>query len=334
MLKPVSLYLVLSLLFCGTVSAQSGQTIYHPGIFFMKNDGRYVNSRDSADFIRLISAPDSGSTLYNVMDVYKNNKRRLVGKSTKSNIFSPEGQCVGFYPNGNRKFMENYVSGKLNGLSYYFYPNGKIYNIKEYVPNNGSGNEVLGGGGLSFSYLIKDCADSTGKVLAKDGNGRFIGYDNDFRYIEEEGPVKNGKMDSTWTGRDAGLKIKFTEQYADGKLLSGSSTDSAGMTHTYSQRRVLPQYRGGETAIYRYLGSHIIYPSAARENNIQGTVILSFIVKKDGKIKDIKILKSVDKDLDEEAARVVKNMNNWQAGMFYGVPVNISYSLPVTFALR
>ncbi|MBS1526539.1 MAG: TonB family protein [Bacteroidetes bacterium] len=334
MLKPLSIYALL-LLISGTAFAQSKTSAVSSAtsIAFLTNDGHYVSTRDSADYIRVITSPDSGSTLYNVQEVYKNNHRKFIGKSSKGNLLYPEGQCIGFYPNGNKKFMENYVSGKLNGVCYYYYPNGKIYNVREYIPYDRKDRQVMGGT-ISFNYIIKDCLDSTGKVLVKDGFGHYVGYDNYFKHIEEEGAVKNGKRDSTWTGVETNLKVKFTEQYADGKLVSGSSTDSAGVTHTYTQRVTLPQYKGGETALYRYLGSHIEYPKDAVEKNIHGTVVLKFVVKRDGSLTAVEVLKSVSSDLDEEAMRVVKGMKGWLPGQSYGIPEQVYYMLPVTFALQ
>lgn len=176
--------------------------------------------------------------------------------------------------------------------------------------------------------------DSTGKVLVQNGNGHFVGYDNSFKYIEEEGTVKAGKRDSTWTGRDDGLKIRFTEQYIEGKLTSGESTDSAGVKHSYTSRLIETQYKGGMPALYKYLGNNIQYPDNARKNDIEGTVILGFVVKKDGSVKDIKVVRSVDKELDAEAVRVLSRSSGWKPAMYYGVPVNVKYQLPVTFALK
>ena len=326
------LYLIICITFCSTVFAQQPVKAKRHNIFFLKNNGRFVDQKDSADYICIISEPDSGSTLFIADEFYKDGKRKFSGKSSKSEYLSPEGPCMTYFHNGHKKSYEIFKEGKKDGLCYYFYPNGKVYVSKEFHEKEAEGNSISGD--ESLDYLIKDCVDSTGKVLVQEGNGHFIGYDDNFKYIEEEGPVKNGVRDSIWTGRDNGATIKFTEQYQRGKLISGVSTDSAGMKYTYMQRMVAPQYRGGVKALYDYLGANIKYPFYARQHDIQGTVMLGFVIKKDGSLKDLKVIKSVDSQLDKEAMRVMSNSKGWQPGIYYGKPANIYYTLPVTFALK
>ena len=76
------------------------------------------------------------------------------------------------------------------------------------------------------------------------------------------------------------------------------------------------------------------YPAVAKENGIQGTVYVNFVVWKDGKIRDVKILRGVNKMLDDEAVRVVKAMPTWNPGKQRGKPVSVSYNLPIKFTLR
>jgi len=312
--------------------AQQNQTSKILSLSFIKKDGTYTNSRDSAEYIRIISQPDSGSIFFNVSELYKNGKRKFFGKSSKSNYLIPEGQCITYYPSGVKKSVENFKNGKPLGLSYFFYPNGRIYHSKDFEQHMPDGESIEGN--VNYYYFIKDCVDSTGKVLVQNGNGHFVGYDDNFKYIEEEGTLKNGKRDSIWTGGDKGLKIKFTEQYTNGKLISGASTDSTGAIHTYTSRIVEPQYKGGMQALYSYLSNHIVYPNSARDHDIEGTVILRFVVKKDGSVKDIKVVRSVDKELDGEAIRVLSRSSGWKPAIYYGIPVNIHYQLPVAFFLK
>lgn len=70
------------------------------------------------------------------------------------------------------------------------------------------------------------------------------------------------------------------------------------------------------------------------ENNIQGRVVVQFVVTKNGSIGEVKVLRSRDKDLDNEAVRVVKSLPNFIPGKMNGQPVNVWYTLPVTFKLQ
>jgi protein TonB len=96
----------------------------------------------------------------------------------------------------------------------------------------------------------------------------------------------------------------------------------------------MPQFPGGDQALMSYLSKHINYPPMAAENNIQGKVILQFVVEKDGKVGEVKVARSVDKDLDREAVRVVKTLPKFTPGRQNGQAVRVWYTLPVTFKLQ
>ena len=96
----------------------------------------------------------------------------------------------------------------------------------------------------------------------------------------------------------------------------------------------MPQFPGGDEALMKFLSSHINYPPMAAENNVQGKVILQFVVGKDGRVGEVKIARSVDKDLDKEAMRVVKSLPKFIPGRQNGQAVPVWYSLPVSFKLQ
>jgi protein TonB len=91
-----------------------------------------------------------------------------------------------------------------------------------------------------------------------------------------------------------------------------------------------PEFPGD---LMKYLHDKIKYPSIAQENGIQGRVICTFVVNKDGSIVDIKVVRSVDAALDKEAIRVIENMPKWRPGKQAGKPVRVKYTLPVVFRL-
>lgn len=94
------------------------------------------------------------------------------------------------------------------------------------------------------------------------------------------------------------------------------------------------EFPGGDVALMKWLSNNIRYPESAQQNDIQGRVIVKFVVEKDGSIGQVTIAKGVDKDLDREAIRVVKKMPKWQAGKNNGVAVRSYFTLPVTFRLQ
>ncbi|TAL66023.1 MAG: energy transducer TonB [Bacteroidetes bacterium] len=96
----------------------------------------------------------------------------------------------------------------------------------------------------------------------------------------------------------------------------------------------MPQYPGGIQALLKYINENLIYPSEARNNNIQGRVFLKFVVNPDGSIGQIEMIKGVDPILDGEAIRVVRTLPKFKPGKQSGVPVPVWYSLPVLFRIE
>ena len=93
----------------------------------------------------------------------------------------------------------------------------------------------------------------------------------------------------------------------------------------------MPLFVGGDVALMKYIDSHIQYPPEAAKNNIQGRVILQFVVDKTGEIGEIKVVRSADEYLDREATRLVKSLPKFTPGQHKGQPVNVWCVLPVTF---
>lgn len=96
----------------------------------------------------------------------------------------------------------------------------------------------------------------------------------------------------------------------------------------------MPSFPGGEGQLVKYLGDNIKYPAIARENNITGTVFVTFVVGPDGSVKDVKVLRGIGGGCDEEAKRVVMAMPKWKAGKQRGKSVSVQYNLPIRFTLK
>lgn len=96
----------------------------------------------------------------------------------------------------------------------------------------------------------------------------------------------------------------------------------------------MPSFPGGDAALMQYLRDNIKYPVVAQENGVQGRVVVSFVVEKDGSITDVKVVRSVDPSLDKEAQRVVKSMPKWIPGKQNGSAVRVKYNVPVSFKLQ
>jgi TonB family protein len=297
-------------------------------VFYLKKDGRYVNQPDSAYYTRVVNQPDSGSVLFNVTEYYKNGNRKLVGKSTVTDPPTYETQRVTYYESGLRQNLSTFSKGHKVGNSYEYFPNGKLYRAIKFP-------DVPGEKSFESQYDIIASFDSLGVACVKDGEGNYKGYSDNFKYVEETGNVHNGKREGIWTGETKGIHSTFTETYKNGELISGISVNDKNESFKYTGNRGNPPaFKGGYGAFGQYLNNNIVYPIYARKNIIEGRVILTFVVEKDGKINDIKVMKSVDPVLDTEAVRVLSKSPKWIPGTIMGQPVRVVYSIPVNFALK
>ncbi|WKZ67240.1 MAG: energy transducer TonB [Flavobacteriales bacterium] len=96
---------------------------------------------------------------------------------------------------------------------------------------------------------------------------------------------------------------------------------------------VMPEYPGGQDAMFAYIGNTLKYPKEAMEKGIQGTVIVNFVVERDGSVNEVKTLRGIGGGCDEEAVRVVRGMPNWKPGKQRGEAVRVKYNLPIRYKL-
>ena len=105
-------------------------------------------------------------------------------------------------------------------------------------------------------------------------------------------------------------------------------------TKVFTSVEQMPQFPGGEAELLKWISNHIKYPAIAMENNVQGKVVVQFVVTRDGSIGEVKIARGKDPDLDKEAMRVVKTLPKFIPGKMNGQAVNVWYTLPINFKLQ
>ena len=97
----------------------------------------------------------------------------------------------------------------------------------------------------------------------------------------------------------------------------------------------MPEFKGGDLMNFvKYINQNLNYPAIAAENGIEGKVIIRFVVGKNGKVKDVALLRGSDPALDKEALRVVAASPDWKPGKQRGVPVNVCFTVPINFKLQ
>lgn len=321
-----NLLLISLLCFYLKTSAQRQNT------YFLKNDGQHVTELDSADYVRHVIEPAQGSDLYRVKEYYPDGTRKSEGLSSKIDRPVYEGLLTTFFPNGNLKETANYIKGQQTDTVSSYYPSGQLYSLRVYTLPAKEDKHI--GPPYFGAQIMLTVKDSTGKDIVTNGNGEYIGYDDDFKEITERGPVKNGQKDGIWTGKTKGTFSKYTENYTDGKLISGESTDEENVSYKYTESQIQPVYKGGMNKFYKYLSTHTTYPPSCYKSGIQGVAIMRFVVEKDGKLTDIKVVNFIHPELAKEAIRVMKGSPEWVPGIWKGKAVRVSYNIPISFSIR
>lgn len=97
---------------------------------------------------------------------------------------------------------------------------------------------------------------------------------------------------------------------------------------------VMPEFPGGVKALLDFISTNVQYPETARQKGIEGRVVVQCVVEKDGSINEVKVLRGIVEELDEEAVRVVNSMPKWTPARQGGQPVRCKYTLPISFKLQ
>ena len=125
-----------------------------------------------------------------------------------------------------------------------------------------------------------------------------------------------------------------TTKPADVKYVPAEVRKQLKGTPVFEVAEEMPEFPGGGmSAFMDYIKTNMRYPASAKENGTQGRVTVQFVVDEDGSIKDSKVLRSVDKDMDAEALRLINTMPKWKPGRQKGQPVAVKFTVPVMFRL-
>ena len=190
---------------------------------------------------------------------------------------------------------------KINGQLISYYPNGKRKSIQTYQDG------VLHG--LDMEWHDNDSLMHS------------IGY-------------KQGKYDGELKTYYKSGKLKRKELYKEGEQQYGKCYAEDGSEMAFVPYREMPVFRGGERAMLQYLAQNIRYPASSQRNRESGVVVINFTVNKYGGINNPRVIRSISRDLDNEALRVVSKMSGWTPGTFEGEKVDVLYTLPVKFTIR
>ena len=175
-------------------------------------------------------------------------------------------------------------------------------------------------------------------VVAKDGNVKDAKIERGVAPSIDNEALRVVNSLPKWTpGKQRGqaVNVKFTVPI-NFELGGKKNTVESGEDEEVIVFQVvedMPEFPGGDNALRKYITENIKYPVVAKKNGIEGKVYISFVVTKDGNIKDVTIARGVAPSLDKEALRVVKSLPEWQPGKQRGKKVDVQFTMPINFAL-
>ncbi|MGD0340615.1 MAG: TonB family protein [Bacteroidales bacterium] len=146
--------------------------------------------------------------------------------------------------------------------------------------------------------------------------------------------VKPEEVTKLMTADQANTEVKNDEVTEQPQQVKEEVQEAEAEPEPFVVVEEMPMFPGGDAALLAYIGEHTNYPEVAKENNIQGRVIVRFCVTSKGGVNQVSILKGVDPELDKEAMRVVSTLPPFKPGKQGGKPVPVWYMVPITFTLK
>ena len=280
----------------------------------------------------------------------------------KRNIEYWDGTKSGFKPSSDLAFFDvkgpvERISSNIFEISYYVYSSGAEMPYAEFDKDGQCLNLLHG---MKIDGVISVCERMPDGISVFDYNEFglsktvFSRFDNSpivTSYIyNDEGLLLEEKTEGESLSHNTKYKYtqfddygNWTERIATNSK-SGEEVQTRIITYfsennnteepVFTAVEQMPQFPGGEGELMNYISNNIKYPPMAMENNIQGRVVVQFVVTKTGKIGEVKVVRSKDPDLDKEAVRVVKSLPNFIPGKMNGQAVNVWYTLPITFNIK
>ena len=276
-------------------------------------------SKENHKYYRVVKDYYSNKDEYRFEDYYSSGKIQMEGNSSTKDNLLRTGDFAYYYENGNRKSICTYSKGRSFGNKTEWYENGNKKSEGEYIQIED---------GYVSEFKILQYWDSKNVQTVTDGTGY---YDETSEKITGSGKVKNGWKDGIWKGTDGNLKYSYTERYENGKIVEGTSIDSLSKEHTYSKVYVMARPVKGLDHFYKYIGKKFRIPRSAK--GIDGKILIGFVIKQDGTIEKIKVLRSAGYGLDEEAIRLISEYPDWGSGEIRGIKLKVAYTIPITIKI-
>ena len=192
------------------------------------------------------------------------------------------------------------------------------------------------------TYLIKEFnRDGTFKMIANSTSSNpyklngYVKFYTDKGVLQSEGTYKHNYICCDWKIYNANGELERNISYEFSEQALDTSTIFPEKEYVDSTFEEMPKYNNGRIEEFRdYVVKQLFYPPLAAKNGIQGKVFVQFSIDKYGNLVDSKVVRGIDKDLDNEALRVVRNSPKWTPGYQKGKPVKVQFTMPIVFILN
>lgn len=248
-----------------------------------------------------------------------------------------------WYSNGEIESIKSYnFNTKKIYLSCNFFSDGTIRSAYQYGPGN-SGENILRKSKEShptyggFTCKLYDLNGQYERSIRWEigesiyGGRELVPSIFDFKKLK---PIEQESKDLVLKAKEVKTKDEEIDKKAFDEVEKVKDVKNRDDNKVFDDVDQMPEYPGGQACLLQYLSDKVRYPRVAEKNGIQGRVICTFIVERDGSITDVKVVKSIDPLLDEEAVRVLSKMPKWKPGMEKETPVRVKFTVPVQFKLQ
>ena len=275
-------------------------------------------------FIRVVKEYAEDKDLYDVYFFSRSGK--LAQRATTSNKYfmAFEGTYIYYYENGNKQKIETYSDKRVNGRQFEWYENGNLKLETEVEFDKKTKNSTT---------KIVHYWNSNNEQKVINGEGEYeeietIPNSNSAKFsVKSSGKIKNYVKDGLWKGESEKSKYYYFEMFENGKLVSGKRVDSLGVEILYNEVFQKPKPKNGIADFYRFVGENYNTPPV---QGLKGVLYATFLIDREGKVADVKIIKDIGYGTGAEAIRVIQKYDQWIPGSFKGEPVLVQYSLPIT----
>lgn len=311
-------FLIMGLLCCLSLAAQRDTT-------FFNADWDTIPSSEGAAYYRLFDKLEGSPKLYYFIDYYITGEKQAVITFRDPRGIVKSGEWTWYYKNGQISKVGSYKDRDYDGDWITYFDDGALKSKLTYIQDGDNSFSVR----TEFLELYDE---KTREHILSAGEGLYLTYfeNGDTNIV---GRVSKKRKIGTWKAYREDGSLYYVEEYKNGVLKNGVSYDEAGKKYTYTEVKIMAEYVGGQRALMQYLAT-IKYPFKAREDDVEGTVYVQFVIDTDGKVIEVKIARSSGAPiLDDTALEHVKKCPKWIPGQDRGQKIRVQYVVPIKFKL-